>query len=90
MLQARDIKRVRPDAKGRIVLGALANGVSSYTVTHDRGRIILEPNVEIPAQERWLWENAAAFQQVTNGLQDSAAGRVTSLGDFTQFINGEE
>lgn len=90
MLQAHEIKRVRPDAKGRIVLGALANGVSSYTVTHDHGRIILEPNVEIPAKERWLWENAAAFQQVTNGLQDSAAGRVTSLGDFTQFINGEE
>ncbi len=72
------LKRVRPDSKGRILLGALAKGVSSYTVTKDNGRIILEPNVEIPAKEKWLWENKTALQKVKKGLQDSAARRVKS------------
>ena len=78
MLQVHDIKRVRPDAKGRIILGALAKGVSSYTLTQDHGRIILEPNVEIPAKEQWLWENSTALQQVKKGLEDSAANRTKS------------
>lgn len=77
--------KVRPDSKGRILLGALAKGVSSYTIIEDHGRLILEPNVEIPAQEKWLWENKQALQQVKKGLQDSAEGRIKSRGDFKKF-----
>ncbi len=84
------LKKVRPDAKGRIVLGALTEGVSSYTITKDHGRIILEPNVEIPASEKWLWENKTALQQVTNGLKDSAASRTKSRGSFAKFMDDEE
>lgn len=41
---------IRPDAKGRITLGRLARGVSSFRATTDAmGRIILEPYTEIPA-----------------------------------------
>ena len=83
-------KKVRPDAKGRIFLGALAEGVSSYTVIKDHGRIILEPNVEIPAKEKWLWENKAALQQVKKGLKDSAASKTKSRGSFTKFVDDEE
>ncbi len=84
------IKKVRPDAKGRIFLGVLAEGVSSYTVIRDEGRIILEPNVEIPAKEKWLWENKKALEQVTEGLKDSAASRTRSRGSFAQFVDDEE
>lgn len=85
------LKKVRPDSKGRILLGALAIGVSSYTVIKkDHGRLILEPNVEIPAQEKWLWENKTALQQVKKGLEDSAAGRVKSRGSFAKFADDEK
>jgi len=84
------LKKVRPDAKGRIALGLLAEGVSSYTIIKDNGRIILEPNVEIPAKEKWLWENKTALRQVTKGLQDSAASRVKSRGSFAKFVDDEE
>lgn len=84
------LKKVRPDAKGRIFLGTLAEGVSSFTITRDHGRIILEPNVEIPAQEKWLWENKTALKQVTQGLKDSAASRTKSRGSFTKFMDDEE
>lgn len=83
-------KKVRPDSKGRILLGALAAGVSSYTLTKDRGRIILEPNVEIPAKEKWLWDNKKTLQQVKKGLQDSAFGKIKSRGSFTKFVDNEE
>lgn len=85
------LKKVRPDAKGRIFLGALADGVSSYTITKDQhDRIILEPNVEIPAKEKWLWENKTALQQVKKGLQDSAASRTKSRGSFSKFVDDDE
>ncbi len=39
----------RPDAKGRITLGKLAEGVSSFRIYRDeREWIILEPYCEIP------------------------------------------
>lgn len=64
-MSQKQISKVRPDSKGRIFLGKIAEGVSSYTVITDHGRIILEPNVEIPAKEKWLWENKTALKQVT-------------------------
>lgn len=84
------LKKVRPDAKGRIFLGSLAEGVSSFTITRDHGRIILEPNVEIPAKEKWLWENKTALQKVTKGLEDSAESRTKSRGSFAKFVDDEE
>jgi hypothetical protein len=82
----RNLGRVRPDSKGRITLGKLAEGVSSYIVRADAdGRLVLEPYAEIPARERWLFENKAARGQVLRGLADSAAGRVRSLGSFARY-----
>lgn len=84
------LKKVRPDSKGRIFLGALTDGVSSYTVFKDHGRIILEPNVEVPLREKWLWDNKEALQQVKKGLQDSALKRTKPRGDFTKFVDDDE
>ncbi len=85
-MTAKELKTVRPDAKGRITLGHLADGVSSYTVTKDSyNRIILEPRVEISANEKWLFDNKAALRQVKRGLEDSATGRVKSRGSFAKY-----
>lgn len=79
---------IRPDAKGRIPLGRLAEGVSSFKVSLDKdNRIILDPQVEIPANEKWLYDNQVALKQVKKGLEDSAAGRVKSRGSFSQYID---
>ena len=75
--------RLRPDAKGRITLGKLAEGVSSYRARRQSdGKIVLEPFVEIPADERWLHENQEALGSVRRGLADAKAGRLSrkSLG----------
>lgn len=78
---------VRPDVKGRITLGHLADGVSSFTVIQDNfHRIILEPNVEIPAREKWLFDNKAALAQVKQGIKDAAEGKLTSRGSFSKYV----
>ena len=77
---------VRPDAKGRITLGRIAKGVSSFRVHQEKsGRIVLEPFVEIPARELWLHNNPKAMAKVKRGIADAEAGRLFDLGDFTQF-----
>jgi hypothetical protein len=81
---------VRPDAKGRITLGSLAKGVSSFRVTEDKdGRLLLEPFKEIPAREAWLFENKDALDKVRSGLKDAAEGRVSKRGDFSKFLDNE-
>jgi hypothetical protein len=75
--------RLRPDAKGRITLGKLAEGVSSYRARRQKdGKIILEPFIEIPADERWLHENEDALTKVRAGIADAKAGRLRRLGSF--------
>ena len=83
-------KTVRPDSKGRITLGNLAAGASSFKVYKDsKGRIILEPQVEVPAAEAWLWQNAAAVKSVQQGLKDSAEGKLVERGSFASHVKGK-
>ena len=66
------IKTIKPDTKGRIYLGKLAEGVSGFTVKVDKNhRIILDPLVEIPAREKWLFDNKPALQTVRQGLKEA-------------------
>jgi len=81
---------LRPDAKGRITLGALADGVSSFRATVDSaGRIILEPFAEVPAREKWLFENKEALAAVQEGLKQAAEGKTSSRGSFARFAKEE-
>lgn len=83
-------KTVYPDAKGRITLGALAKGISSYEVKQGKnGQLILEPRVEIPAREAWLFKNKAALKMVLEGIEDARAGRVRSLGSFAKYADDD-
>ena len=87
---ARTARMVRPDSKGRITLGNLAKGISSFSISRDEyNRIILEPFVEIPAREQWLLKNKTALNQVKQGLKDAAAGRLKKRGSFAKYKDEE-
>ena len=81
---------LRPDSKGRITLGSLAKGVSSYkvTTTPDK-KIILEPYVEIPEREMWLYQNKEAYESVMQGLDDAKHGRLHYLGSFAKYADDD-
>lgn len=84
------LKMVKPDAKGRITLGHLADGISRFAVSKDEfDRIILEPFIEIPAKEKWLFDNPKALAKVRQGLEDSAEGRTYNKGSFSQYLEDE-
>jgi hypothetical protein len=56
---------LRPDAKGRINLGEIANNVSSYRVTvENNGKVTLEPYAEIPLSEKWIFENKELLEKI--------------------------
>ena len=85
-------KMVRPDDKGRISLGHLADSVSRFSVVEDKKhhRIILEPYTEIPAREAWLFKNPKALKKVKQGLKESAENQVYDLGSFDEYLDEEE
>lgn len=88
---AKSVTQVRPDAKGRITLGKLADGVSSFRVLEQPGgAYLLEPMVEIPARENWLFKNKSALASVQKGLSQSAKGEVRSRGSFAKFANEKD
>ncbi|MBL0210421.1 MAG: hypothetical protein IPQ13_05840 [Holophagaceae bacterium] len=81
-------KTLRPDSKGRITLGSLANGASCFKAFKDKkGRIVLEPQIEVPAIEAWLWKNPAAMEAVQKGLKDSAEGKLVDRGSFAKYAD---
>lgn len=81
---------LRPDTKGRISLGKLAYGVSGFAINaDDPHHIVLTPLVEIPAREKWLFENPDALNRVQEGLKQASKGKLTSLGSFAQYLDEE-
>lgn len=84
-------KMVRPDSKGRITLGHLADGVSGFLLTETADhKIILEPYAEIPAREKWLFTNKDALDKIDRGLKDAASGRLVDKGSFSKYLKEDE
>ena len=58
---------LRPDAKGKINIGELAQGVSSYRVViGEHGILTLYPYTEIPLGDKWIFDNKALLEKLKN------------------------
>ena len=56
---------LRPDSKGKINVGKLAQGVSSYRVAiGEYGVLTLCPYTEIPFGEKWIFENKKLLEKI--------------------------
>ncbi len=65
--------------------------VSSFRAYQEGNKIILEPLVEIPSEEHWLYKNPKAMASVRKGLEDIKEGRISELSrDFSEFMNDDE
>ena len=72
-------KGVKVGDKDRISLGKLLKDVSSVDVFRDEiGNLILQPKVELPAHEVWLYKNPQALMSVQLGLTQARNGKVVS------------
>ncbi len=52
-------------------------------------RIVLIPFMEIPAREKWLFENKLVLAKITQGLKDAAENKTQDLGSFAKFQDDE-
>ena len=81
-------KILRPDAKGRICLGKIAKGISSFrlNLNQETGEITLIPYAEVELSEKWLYSNKTALKKIRSGLEQSAQNNTTYKGSFSKYI----
>lgn len=65
---------LRLDSKGRVNLGDLAHGVSSYRVSiGEAGKLILNPYAEVPFSEKWIFEDKETLEKIKRHLRQEEA-----------------
>ncbi len=68
------------DDRNRLTLGGIFKGCKRVRIFKNaRGELLLQPMVEIPAHEIWLFENKQALESVQRGLKEASEGRITKL-----------
>ena len=83
-------KYLKPDSKGRIQLGKRAKNIVRYQIIEESdGRIVLLPEIAIPANEVWLYKNEEALEAVKKGLEQSASGKTKKRGSFAKYTKEE-
>jgi hypothetical protein len=80
---------VRPDGRGRLTLGSAARDADYRVLVNEKGQILLDPVVAIPASEAWLWQNPALRASMERALGEAVAGEFEDLGSFTQFVDDD-
>lgn len=73
---------VKADDRGRLTLGEVGKGRSYRVSTNSSGQILLDPVVNVPERELWLWQNDEARESVRRGTSQAAEGKGRSLGSF--------
>lgn len=88
---AENAKYLKPDNKGRIQLGKLADGVVRYRVVADLdGTIKLYPEVAVPINEVWLYKNKKSLNAVIEGFEQAQKGELVKHGNFAQYLDEDE
>ena len=72
---------VKPDAKKRVILSKapVAEGVTYHIYCNEIGQIVLDPHINIPASEVWLYKNREALEAVEVGLREAAEEKVSKI-----------
>ena len=81
---------IRPDARGRMTLGSAAQDADYRVLVNEKGQILLDPVVSIPASEAWLWKSPALRASMERALSQAEAGEFEALGSFAQFASEDD
>jgi hypothetical protein len=77
------------DKRGRLTLGVEAKSKQYRVMKNQFGQILLDPVVNIPEHELWLWKNPEAMASLKKGMQEAAAGELHDLGSFAECADLE-
>lgn len=85
------------DDKFRISLGSFLSKderdqLSAFRICRQAdGKIVLDPLIEIPAREHWLYKNPKAMASLMRGIDDAKKGRIVEMDiDFSKFVDEED
>jgi len=81
--------RLTLDSRKRITLSRLIadeEHISSFIAYREGERIVLEPMIEIPAGEAWIYEDPKLLAEVKKGLSEDAT---FDLGSFAQHVDDD-
>lgn len=88
---------VNMDAKQRICLTRVLSkeerdNFNTFRIYRDGGKIVLEPVIEIPQQDHWIYKDPKALASLMRGIKDAEEGRLHDLGSFAKYVeeNDEE
>jgi len=68
------------DDRKRLTLGELQKDFKRVRLYKNAaGEILVQPVVEIPVSELWLFKNKESLSSVRKGLKDAAKGKISKL-----------
>ena len=68
------------DERNRLTVGEILKGCKRIRLyRNDSGEVLLQPIVEIPASELWLFRNPEAINEIREGLGDASQGKISRL-----------
>lgn len=63
---------------------------NSFRVFREGGKIVLEPVIEVPAKDHWIYKDPEALASLMKGIKDIEEGHLNDLGSFAQFATEDE
>lgn len=63
---------------------------NSFRMYRDGGRIILEPVVQVPEKDHWIYKDPKALASLMKGIKDAEEGRLHDLGSFAKYADENE
>lgn len=87
--------KVNMDNKHRICLNRILSKeeretFNSFRIYREGGKIVLEPIMEVPTQDHWIYKNPEALTSLMKGIKDAEEGRMHDLGSFAQYATEDE
>ncbi|MDQ3522490.1 MAG: hypothetical protein M3434_09175 [Gemmatimonadota bacterium] len=81
---------VHPDARGRLTLGSAARNADYRVLVNEKGQILLDPVVPIPASEAWLWESPSLRASMERAMRQAESDEFEDLGSFAQSADEDD
>ena len=86
---------VNMDEKQRVCLSRVLSKeereyLSSFRIYRDHGKIVLEPVVQVPEKDHWIYKDPKALKSLLKGIKDAEEGRLHDLGSFAKYAIEDE
>lgn len=78
---------VNMDKKQRICLTRVLSkeereNFNSFRMYREGGKIVLEPVIQVPEKDHWIYKDPKALAALMKGIKDAEEGRLYDLGSF--------